>query len=93
VQKRYLSPEEGTAIIAMRAEGKGLKDIAKKFGICQATVSNIINGRHRVRGKSNRRRACAPPRPHCEPEPDVQDFSQLPDDVLFKHVKPWDYIG
>ena len=93
MQKHYLSPEDETAILSLRAEGKVMKDIAKKFGICQATVSNVVNGKHKIRSKSNRRRACAPATPPREMPTPVQDFSLLPDHVLFKHVRIWDFIG
>ena len=94
MQKHYLSPEEEAGILKMREEGHKMLVIAKKFEICQATVSNVINGRHKVRGKSNCRRACAPPRrPHCEPAPEELVFIDLPDEVLFQHVRVWDYIG
>ncbi len=93
MQKHYLSPEEETAIRAMREEGHKMLAIAKKFEISQATVSNVINGRHKLRGTSPRRRACKPVRPLPEPGLVVQDFSSLPDHVLFQHVREWDFIG
>lgn len=93
MQKRYLGPEEEAAILSLREEGKEQKDIAKQFGVCQATISNVINGRHKVRGKRNSRQAYLPPRPPCEPEPPTPNFSELPDHVLFKHVNAFDFIG
>lgn len=95
MQKHYLSPEEEAAILSMREEGNKMETIARKFGICQATVSNVINGKHKVRGKQNRRRGCGPRRPERElvTEEAEQVFVDLPDDVLFQHVRLWDYIG
>lgn len=89
MQKRYLSPEEYESILRQKEEGIQSKDIAKAFGVCEATVSNVIHGRNKTRGK--RRRAVGPPPSKCESEEMV--FSELPDEVMFKHVRVWDYIG
>lgn len=93
MQKHYLSPEEETGILKMREEGCKMETIAKKFGICQGTVSKVVNGKHRIRGEKKRRRACAPSHPIPDPVTEVQDFSNLPDHVLFQHVREWDFIG
>jgi IS30 family transposase len=88
VGKRYLSPEEHAEIHRLHAEKVSQQMIARKFGICEATVSNIVHGRSRPRKPPLYRRVTSTP-----PEPQEQDFSQLPDDVLFKHVREWDFIG
>jgi hypothetical protein len=86
--KRYLSPEEHAEIHRLHAASVSQKDIARQFRICEASVSNIVHGRSRPRKPALHRRQTVQ-----IPEAREQDFSQLPDNVLFKHVPVWDYIG
>lgn len=87
--KRYLSPEQCQSIVRMKAEGASARNIARSFGISEPTVYNIAAGRTRPRAERYRNVQIRT----AEPEVQEVDFSQLPDNVLFKHVRMWDFIG
>lgn len=91
---RYLRVEVHEAIKKMKVEeGLSIKDIAKKFGVCTATVSNIVNGKTVPRG-ANKLRKPLPNRATIEAnEVQFQDYSTLPDEVLFQHVRECNFIG
>lgn len=88
---RYLSQSDMDEIKKLRQEKMMIKDIAKRFLVCEATVSNIVNGKHPPRKMK--------PVGDCIRSPyDPIDFKEevfidLPDDVFFQHVKERDFIG
>lgn len=82
---RRLAIQDMQEILQLRSQKMLLKDIAARYQISDAQVSNLINGKHiPKRLKVN---------PHAPVPFDEEDFSKLPNDVLFKHVKAFDFIG
>lgn len=72
-------------------EGLLIKVIAQRFSICQATVSKIIN---RKSGARKRKRVGFERHRAYDPEAfKEEDFSLLPDTVLFEHVREHNFIG
>lgn len=87
----YLEPDQIEEVKKRRQEGLLIKQIAHEFQICEATVSKIINlksgARKRKRVGYERHRA-------YDPEAFVEeDFTLLPDTVLFQHVREHNFIG
>ena len=72
-------------ILIRKSMGLTNAQIAREFGVCQATVHNIVNGKRQPSTKPKYV-------PLPDPIPDYQDFSLLPDTVLFKHSREWDRI-
>jgi transposase-like protein len=89
MSKRYLSQEQCQSIVRLKAEGATVKNIARTFGVSEPTVYNIAAGRTRARA---RRQQNGQQDGH-EPVFQEVDFSALPDEVLFTHVRIWDFIG
>lgn len=87
---RYLAATEVEEIKQLRAANSRIKDIARRFGVCEGTISNIVNGKTGARTPKKNRRYLRIP---LEPAFEIQDFSTLPDHILFKHVRVWDFIG
>ena len=87
---RRLAKEDMDEILALRAKRVLLRDIADKFHVSDAQISNIINGKHLPRrlkqGVINRSQ-------HDPMEFKEEDFSALPNDVYFKHTKACNFIG
>jgi transcriptional regulator with XRE-family HTH domain len=91
---RYLVEGEHLAIKKLRLEeGMKIKEIAKRFNVCEATVSNIVKGNTVPRGTAKLRKASKQGPAIEAHELESQDFSQLPDDVMFEHVKEYNFIG
>jgi hypothetical protein len=89
---RYLSQSDHEDIRELRAIGWSTLAIAARFEVCQATVSNVLNGRSKPK---RRNFVPKPPKPPQE-RPVItlyEDFSQLPDHVLFQPVKECNFIG
>ena len=88
----WLSEKQEAEVVKMRLEGVRVKDIAKKFQVCDATISGIVKRRIGVivRPKKGDMKYS-----HPDKEPGVKEevFADLPDEVLFKHVRIWDFIG
>lgn len=84
---RRLGKQDMEEILALRAKRVLLKDIAERFRVSDAQISNIINGKHIPRRLAN------PPNPHAPVVFQEEDFSSKPDDVLFSHTKACDFIG
>lgn len=88
---RYLRTNEIEEVKKLRAQGWKFKDIAGRFMVCEATVSNIVNG------KSSPRRLkhvdTSVRSPYAAVDFKEEDFSQYPDTVLFQHVRVWDFTG
>lgn len=88
---RYLNQGEVDEVKRLRAKRVLIKDIAQTFLVCEATVSNIINGKHAPR---KIKIIGAPIRSPYDPlDFKEEDFSALPDNVLFQHAKERDFIG
>lgn len=88
---KYLTQQQYEAVRKMWEEEDNLSmaKLAKQFGVCEATISNIVRystkpRKHRGNNAKNR-------------EPDDRDqvvvFKDLPDHVLFQHVKECNFIG
>jgi Helix-turn-helix domain len=91
----YLSPTEIEEIIKLYEEGWSQKNLAVRYNVCEATISNHVTGRHkpRFRKKTGRPKGVKIAKPYARPEFVEQDFSQLPDSVLFEHVRECNFIG
>lgn len=93
---RYLAAAEIEEIHKLKEEGWMIKDIARRFAVCEATISHHINGKTVLRGlrkwrgvpKSNVHVLKLAP---SEIKEEV--FSTLPDHVLFEHVRECNFIG
>lgn len=88
---RYLRQHEIDELIKLRDEGSKIKDIAKRFDVCEATVSNIVRGKYAPRRRKQVEVTLRSP--YSPLDFKEEDFSSLPDDVLFQHVREWDFIG
>jgi len=84
---RYLSFEDHEEIKKLRDRGWKMKDLATRFGISEASVSNI------VRGITLPRKPPKPKKEESKREEEYVDFSRLPKSVLFQHVKECNFIG
>jgi len=93
----YLSPAESAEIVRLfQEEGKSLKDLAKLFDICEATVYNHVHGRtnpRALRKKKIRPKKATVINLYASSACEEMDFSTLPDDVLFVHVRECNFIG
>lgn len=88
---RYLDVTEVEEIKQLRSENRMIKDIAQKYGVCIATISKIVNGKSGARAPKKYRRYLRIP---LEPEATKDiDFSRLPDNVFFEHVRECNFIG
>lgn len=88
---RRLIKEDVEEILALRKQKMLLKDIATKFKVSDAQISNVIHNIHMPR-------RLKPPEakkvnPHAPVAFQEEDFSNLPREVLFKHVKASEFIG
>lgn len=88
---RHLGKQDVEEILALRKQKMLLKDIATKFNVSDAQISNVINNKHMSRWLK-------PPEvkknnPHAPVPFQEEDFSNLPREVLFKHVKASEFIG
>lgn len=82
---RHLRLQDRQEILQLRSQKMLLKDIAARFNVSDAQISNVVNGKHiPKRIKEN---------PHAPVPFQEEDFSNLPNEVLFKHVKAFDFIG
>lgn len=88
---RYLRQEEVEEVAKLRAQGCLIKDIARKFSVCEATVSNIVRGKYAPRRRKQVETTLRSP--YAPLDFKEENFSSLPDDVLFQHVREWDFIG
>jgi hypothetical protein len=89
---RRLAKEDMDEILALRAKRVRLHDIAVRFRVSEAQVSNIINGKHlprRITRESEQKQRS----PYDPVDFQEEDFSKLPNDVYFKHTKACDFIG
>lgn len=88
---RYLKQIEVDEVKQLRQGGMLIRDIAKKFLVCEATVSNIVNGKNPPRKiKTHVARIRNPYEPIDFKE---ENFSILTDDIFFQHSKEKDFIG
>lgn len=88
---RYLRSEDMEEVKKLRAEGAMIKDIAKRFNVCDATISNIVNGKSAPRKLKS---VGGPVRSPYDPIDFVEEiFIGLPDTVLFQHTRERDFIG
>lgn len=72
-------------------EGLLIKVIAQQFNICEATVSKIVN--HKT-GARKRKRVGYERHRYYDPQAFMEeDFSLLPDTVLFQHVREHNFLG
>lgn len=88
---RHLRPDEVAELKKLRAEGWMIKNLAKHFEICTATVSNIMRGKtDPAKGKQKKPRI-----PDTGGAKDIEEvyFGDKPDSELFEHVRIWDFIG
>jgi hypothetical protein len=83
---RYLKQPEIDEMKRLREDGWKIKALAAKFGVCEATVSSTVND------KRQPRRLLSPSTFSADIMPD-ENFKDLPDTVLFQHVRIWDFIG
>lgn len=94
---RYIGQQEVEEIIKLHDdEGWTFKDLAKRFNVCEATVSNYVNKRTSPRflkKKGGRQRGIPVTKSFAAPDYSDQDFSRLPDHVLFEHVRECNFIG
>ncbi len=88
---RYLAENEMEDVLKLRAEGWYIKAIAKRFEVCEATISNIVNGKARKRKMGSVGKELY--RAEIRREMREENFSELPDHVLFQHVKESNFIG
>lgn len=85
----YLTPNEKGEILQLRQQGCHIKEIARRMGVCEATISKVVKGTLVVRKKKN-----FPERNNHETRPfKEEDFSTYPDNAFFQHVRIWDFIG
>lgn len=93
---RYLAAAEIEDIHKLKAEGWMIKDIARRFAVCEETISHHISGRTVLRGvrkwRGKPKRTILPTK---VAPPDVKEevFGILPDHVLFEHVRECNFIG
>lgn len=72
-------------------QGLPIKVIAQRFKVCDATISNIVNEKH---GPRKLKKIGGPVKDtDAAVVFEEQVLKDLPDDVLFKHVRPWNFIG
>lgn len=93
---RYLSAAEIEEIQTLRADNCRIKDIARKFGVCQETVFHHVSGKTALRGvRKWRPEPKTIPKPVKIVAPVTQEvvFKSLPDTVLFEHVRECNFIG
>lgn len=88
---RYLKQREVDEIKKLREEKVMIKDIAKRFLVCEATISNVVNGKTPPRKIKSVGSAIRSPYDPIEFKEEV--FSTLPNDVFFQHGKAKDFIG
>jgi hypothetical protein len=89
---RHLAKEDMEEILALRAKRVLLKDIAERFRVSDAQISNIINGKHIPRRLTTEPEVKTRS-PYDPVEFKEEDFSKLPNDVYFKHTKACNFIG
>lgn len=93
---RYIRQGEVNEILQLHENGALMKDIARKFNISEATVSNYIHGRTRPRfmkRRAGRPRVIPVTKIYAAPDFKEENFSKLKDDVLFQHVRACNFIG
>lgn len=88
---RYLLVAEVEEIKKLRNEGGMIKAIALQFGVCEATISKIINGKTGARTMCQSKQYSRIPKETVTVVEEV--FQGLPDTVLFEHVKECNFIG
>lgn len=88
---RHLRADEVVELKRLREEGWKIMTLAKHFDVCTATVSNVLRGKT----DPNKRKPAKPRVPESLGTTDIEEmnFKSLPDDVLFRHVRPWAFIG
>lgn len=96
--RRFISEEEIAEIIALHKQGKLIKEIAQKLEVCEASVSNHIHGKTNLRGLVVKKRKAKQNGVKvvnhlADPYLEEEDFSKLPDSVLFEHVREFNFIG
>lgn len=93
---RYLAASEIDDIHKLKEEGWMIKDIARRFAVCEETISHHISGKTVLRGLRKWRgkpKAKAHPLKVAPPDAKEEVFSILPDHVLFEHVRECNFIG
>jgi transcriptional regulator with XRE-family HTH domain len=94
---RYIRQQDAEEIVKLHQdEGWLMKDLAKKYGISEATVSNYIHGRTTPRfmkRRAGRPKVIPVTKTYASPDFKEEDFSELPDHVLFQHVRECNFIG
>jgi len=96
---RYLREDQFQEIKRRFAEGETMKDLAKEFKISESTVSNYVHGRtsprKRLAGRSkiDKPKAITNPKKYVMPESVSTPFADLPNDLLFMHVRGCHFIG
>ncbi len=94
---RYIGREEMEELKKLHDEGCKIKHLAKKFAISEATVSNYINGKTTPRSfrtkRGVRKKGAAFVRRYAVTEFVEEVFKDLPDEVLFQHVRECNFIG
>jgi predicted transcriptional regulator len=88
---RHLRADEVEELKKLREEGWMIKNLAKHFGICTATVSNIMAGKTDPAKKKPAKQRV--PKSSGIREFEEVNFKTLPNDALFQHVRIWDFIG
>lgn len=91
----YSGKPEVEEMKKLRDEGWYFRDIAKRFNVCEQTAANLVNGKTVERGgkRGGRTKVISIAKTYAAPDFREQDFSQLPDTVLFEHVRECNFIG
>lgn len=88
---RYLGPDEMEDVRKLRQQGRKIKDLAGQFNVSEGTIHNVLRDK-----TIPRRRKTVLPKAKNSFLPagfEEEDFSKQPDNVLFQHVRIWDFIG
>ena len=88
---KYLTPAQYEQIKELRQAKLSMKVIAAHFGISEATVSNVLSGKssaHVYKKKNTFQQKETDSR-----EEEYVELSTLPDDVLFQHVREFNFMG
>jgi hypothetical protein len=89
---RYLEEKEAAEIKKLAGDGWKIKDLSKKFNVCRATISNVLMDRRSARSRKENRRG--PKRgPYVPVDFKEEVLMGLPDEILFQHVKAYDFMG
>lgn len=94
---RYIRKQDAEEMVRLHFdEGWLMKDLAKKYEISLATVSNYIHGRttpRYMKRMGGRPKVIQMKKTFAAPDFKEEDFSRLPDHVLFQHVRECNFIG